>query len=107
MLEIGYNGTVRYLRHEEIIYIIVSNHNLTFFLENNDQCHIRKSLNSLEQELPDTFCRIHSNCLVNVSKIKEIRKDERIVSFHEGSERNIVEKRINGLIKAYIRSKRK
>jgi len=107
MLEIGYNGTVRYLRHEEIIYIVVSNHNLTFFLENNDQCRIRRSLSSLELELPDTFYRIHSNCVVNVSKIKEIRKDERIVSFHECSERTVAEKRINGLIKAYIRSMRK
>lgn len=101
LLKIRYNGTIRYLRPDEIVYVAVKNHKLAYFLKNGDRYEERRSLRSLEQDLPDTFYRIHSNCLVNVSKIKDVRTDECIVSFSDGSGRKVAEKRLEGLLQAY------
>lgn len=54
LLEIGYNGKFRCIRPDEIIYVTVKDHKLAYFLEDGGHYEERRSLRSLEQDLPTT-----------------------------------------------------
>lgn len=63
------------LRCEDILYIEAMNHNVTIHTKTGRSYTIRKSLKDIEQELGDSFCRIHASYLVNLQYLAYFGRD--------------------------------
>jgi two-component system, LytTR family, response regulator len=69
------HGKITPIPVNSILYISVEKHYSKIFVENNKQYIIKKALSRWEQIVPpDHFIRIHRSVLVNMNKIKEVKR---------------------------------
>lgn len=67
------NKTLYHIKLDEINYIQSWGNYLKFFLKNNDIKIARKTISTIEENLPDaSFLRIHKSYIVNINYVKAI-----------------------------------
>lgn len=72
---IKYCGKIIPISTKSILFVSVDKHYSEIYTENNKRYIIKKSLRKWEQILSDNqFVRIHRSTLVNINKIKEIKR---------------------------------
>jgi DNA-binding LytR/AlgR family response regulator len=72
---IKYCGKIIPISTKSILFISIEKHYSEIYTENNKRYVIKKSLRKWEQILPENqFVRIHRSTLVNINKIKEIKR---------------------------------
>lgn len=91
---------VRLLLHE-IRYLEVMKNYVTVYAEDGQEYSVKRTLNELEQELDDSFYRIHRSFIVNLRFVKKVTKSE--VVLKDGKELPLSRKAYDGLNQAMIR----
>lgn len=65
------------LKHSDIIYFRVNDHNVDIYLINEKVVSVRSSVKKFYEKINDErFIKIHSGCVVNVQYINGVEKDE-------------------------------
>ena len=71
---------------DEIIYLSSKNKTATVHLENSEKLHVVKSIGKLEELLDKThFFRCHRKHIVNLQKIRKIKKGYTAVELNSGT----------------------
>lgn len=85
----------------EIQYLEVVKNYVTVYAGDGQEYSVKRTLNELEQELDDSFYRIHRSFIVNLRFVKKVTKSE--VVLKDGKELPLSRKAYDGLNQAMIR----
>lgn len=86
------------LKLSSLIYIKIDDYLANFQSTDLNSYCVSKSLKEIESMLSNDFFRINRNCIVNLNKIKIVRKINRIVIMDNGIELVVSTRRLKKLI---------
>lgn len=86
---------------DDILYITVEDYLSTFILTNHEKFVCSKSLSKLKCLLPPCFFQVNRSCIINLSKIVSIKRDNRRVLLSDKSEHDVSVRRIKELNRAF------
>ena len=73
---------MKVIRFDPLIAITVDNYLCTFYIEGEKKFTCTKTLNRVENILPEHFIRIKRNTIINTRKIISLNTKERTISFY-------------------------
>jgi len=76
---------IRIIQVESLLGVKVEDYVCTFYIENGEFFSCTHSMKDVEKLLPEHFCRISRNTVVNIKKIKTIELRQREVVLTSGN----------------------
>ena len=73
---------IKVIRFDLLIAITVDNYLCTFYIEGEKNFTCTKTLNKVENILPEHFIKIKRNTIINTRKIISLNTKERIILFY-------------------------
>lgn len=70
------DGLARKVYFDEIQYVEVLSHTATVHLDGGTELSLHQTIRELEQQLGGSFCRCHRSFLVNLSRIRQLKKTD-------------------------------
>lgn len=89
---------IKRVKDKDILFITIDTGVATFHLNDNDKLYCCKSLKKLLMELPNSFCVIYRNSIVNINNIYEVNKKKKTAILSDGKELKISSRKYKYLI---------